>query len=64
MDCGLGNVEMIFHIHVSLYSLDHDSKYSTNPMGSQNPDGELQRFLNPVLKLFLDVKRSEAGDHL
>lgn len=44
------------------------SKYSraylTNPAGSQNPDGEWQHFSNPVLKVVLDVKRSEAGDRL
>lgn len=34
--------------------------YSTNPTGSHNPDGEWQHFSNPVLKVVLDVKRSEA----
>ena len=38
--------------------------YSTNPAGSQNLDGEWQHFSNPVLKVVLDVKRSEAGDRL
>lgn len=38
--------------------------YSTNPAGSQNQDGEWQHFSNPVLKVVLDVKRSEAGDRL
>ena len=38
--------------------------YSTNPTGSQNPDGEWQHFSNPVLKVVLDVKRSEAVDRL
>ena len=38
--------------------------YSTNPAGLQNPDGEWQHFSNPVLKVVLDVKRSEARDRL
>jgi len=38
--------------------------YSTNRTGSQNPDGEWQHFSNPVLKVILDVRRSEAGDRL
>jgi hypothetical protein len=38
--------------------------YSTNPSGSQNPDGEWQHFSNPVLKVVLDVKRSEAEGRL
>ena len=38
--------------------------YSTNPTGSQNRDGEWQHFSNPILKVVLDVRRSEAGDRL
>lgn len=38
--------------------------YSTNPSGSQNTDGEWQHFSNPVLKVVLDVKRSEAEGRL
>jgi len=38
--------------------------YSTNPTGSQTQDGEWQHFSNPVLKVVLDVRRSEAGDRL
>ena len=38
--------------------------YSTNPAGSQNQEGEWQHFSNPVLKVVLDVRRSEAGDRL
>ena len=38
--------------------------YSTNPTGPQNPDGEWQHFSNPILKVVLDVKRPESGDHL
>lgn len=38
--------------------------YSANTTGSQNPDGEWQHFSNPILKVVLDVKRSEAGDRL
>ncbi|KAF9648566.1 hypothetical protein BDM02DRAFT_3187004 [Thelephora ganbajun] len=38
--------------------------YSTDPTGSQNPDGEWQHFSNPVLKVILDVKRSEVEDRL
>ena len=38
--------------------------YSANPTSSQNPGGEWQHFSNPVLKVVLDVKRSEAGECL
>jgi hypothetical protein len=38
--------------------------YSTNPTGSQNQGGEWQHFSNPILRVVLDVKRSEAGDRL
>lgn len=38
--------------------------YSTNPAGSRNLDGEWQHFSNPVLKVVLDVKQSEAEERL
>lgn len=38
--------------------------YSTNPTGSQNLEGEWQHFSNPILKVVLDVKRSESGVRL
>ena len=38
--------------------------YSTTTTASQNPGGEWQHFSNPVLKVVLDVKHSEAGDRL
>jgi hypothetical protein len=45
---------------ISKYSRAH----STGPTGSQNSDGEWQHFSNPVLKVVLDVKRSDSGDRL
>ena len=68
-DSGVGTALICFMSRTTISTTVHliskySRAYSINPTGSQNQDGEWQHFSNPVLKVVLDVRRSEAGDRL